>query len=222
MGYLARAVGAASLLALAACSNDPASESVSSSVTQTIAARLKGAEAPVDARKVLTPAQIASSPTSLLLVVLETKDISLTAYPIASSFGTVQWTDATGGGLLTRDGVLVGTRGLGFDLMQAETEPLRAALRAGGGRDVLRVEHRLNGASEQVRERFFCDVVPVGQETLDFFGTRHATRVFEERCRGDARAFVNRYWLDGGDTVRQSATDLGAPTGIITIGRLVD
>lgn len=209
-------------LTLAACGNDEAPGGLVGTVGRTLVERLRPADPPVDARQELTAAQLASSPTSVLLVVVEKTDTGYTALPVAANFGTVQWVDATGGGLLTRDGVLVGTRGFGFDLIQADVAPLRAALEAGGGRGLLRVEHRLNGASERVEERFSCDLVPVGAETLNFFGRGYATRVFEERCRGATRDLVNRYWLDGASGVRQSAVDLGARAGVVRLSRLVD
>lgn len=212
----------ATVLTLAACGNDAGSDGLLGTVGKALAARVTGGDTPIDARQDLTAAQLARSPTSVLLVVVEKSDSGFTALPVASGSGTVQWIDATGGGLLTRDGVLVGTRGFGFDLIQADVAPLRAALRAGGGSDLLRIEHRLNGASEPVRERFFCALVPIGTETLTFFGTAHSTRVFEERCVGETRSFVNRYWRDGGGTMRQSAVDIGPETGVLTLSRLVD
>lgn len=209
-------------LTLSACGNEEAPGGLVGTVGTTLVERLRGSEKPVDARRELTPERLASSPTSVLLIVVEKTDTGYTALPVAAGAGTVQWIDGTGGGLLTRDGVLVGTRGFGFDLMQAEVAPLRAALAAGGGRGLVRVEYRLNGAAERVRERFLCDLVATGGQTLAFFGKGYATRVFEERCAGATRSFVNRYWLDQGGGMRQSAVDLGPAAGVLRLSRIVD
>lgn len=216
----ALALAAAALLS--ACGNENAPGGLFSVIGDKVAAQVAGGAPPVDARVELTPARLAAQRNSILLVVVDRTDSGYTVLPIAANLGTIQWIDETGGGLLTRDGVLVGTRGFGFDLLQADVGPIRAALRAGGGTGLVRVEHRLNGAGEPVRERFVCTLSPQGAETLTFFGTAYPTRRYEERCAGDARAPVNRYWLDADGGVRKSVVDLGPVLGTLQLSRIVD
>ena len=78
-------------LTLAACGNDEAPGGIVATVGRTLAERVHGPEAPVDARQELTAARLASSPTSVLLVVVEQTDTGYTALPVSSGFGTVQW-----------------------------------------------------------------------------------------------------------------------------------
>ncbi|MEM7641513.1 MAG: YjbF family lipoprotein [Pseudomonadota bacterium] len=149
----------------------------------------------VDARDVLTPDLIAASPTSALLAVSQQLDVGYTLIPQAINGDTVQWIDASGGGLIRRDGLLVGTRGLGFDLLTADLADLSRALRTGGRQDVRRVE-RILGGDNQIRAfTYYCDVVPMGRELLNVYGRIDATTLFEERCSGDGPAFTNRFWL---------------------------
>ena len=154
-----------------------------------------GDDAAQDARAVLTPAMIANSPTSALLAVLVERDVGYTLVPNAVNGETVQWRDISGGGLMQRDGILVGTRGLGWDLFTADVSGLSAALRGGGGRDVLRVNRFIDGTNKVRARQYLCDVVAVGREAIDVYGRIDRTTLFEERCTGEADAFVNRYWL---------------------------
>ena len=170
----------------------------------------------VDARRVLSAAVLAQVDKPVLLAIVREADRGVAMAPVGvGADGTVQWRDGTGAGLLLRGGVLVGTRGLGFDLLTVDDAGLRAALGAGGGRDVPRVERRLRGDNVVVAERLFCDVVAVGRERLDYYGRSHATTRFEERCAGDESAFVNTYWLGTAGLIRRQAVRVGPRAGVL-------
>ncbi|CUH40725.1 hypothetical protein JSE7799_03460 [Jannaschia seosinensis] len=216
----------AAALALAGCSSEPdrGDDSALTVAFRTIAQRISGT-GPVDVRETLTAEQIAASRASLILVVVERTDRGLTLAPVAANRGTVQWTDAEGGGLLTRDGILVGTRGFGFDLLTVDAAPLRRALASGSGTDLLRIERVLGGEGVVLREDYLCDLTPVGSEVLDFYGTRYATRILEERCvpvEPGGAEFVNRYWLDQEGVVRRSKQRVTPEIGFLRIDRLAD
>ncbi len=179
---------------------------------------------PPDAREVLTPEAIARSPTSALLVVVEQSDRGLSVVPIAANRGTVQWLDGSGGGLFTRDGVLVGTRGLGFDLMTADVAALRAALPRGGGSDLLRVNRHLDGTNQMIAERYLCDLVSEGGETLSFYGRSFATTRLSERCMpvDGGPAFTNNFWVERDGTIRRSRVFVSPEIGSLRIDLIAD
>ncbi|PWJ16515.1 YjbF family lipoprotein [Jannaschia seohaensis] len=210
------------LAALAACSGGtenapPANDKLLFAALQSRFAGLAGEEPAADAREVLTPAMVAGSPTPLLLVVVQETDIGLTMVPRAVKLGTEQWRDISGGGLFRRNGILVGTRGFGFDLHTADVAPLAAALRAGGGEDVERVNRYIDGQNQIVAVQFLCSVRPVGQERLSYFGVNIDTTVYEEDCVSDGGGFVNRYWLDAGGTVRRSVELIAPESGSLDV-----
>ena len=177
---------------------------------------------PVDARDVIDAAFLDAAGGPVLLAVPRLTDTGNTLIPVARNRGTVQWTDIAGAGLLTRDGVLVGTRGLGHDMMGADASATRAALRMGGGARLPRVEHRLTPDNRSVRLHYLCDVVPVGREVLRFYGPIHATTIYEERCLGEGPPLRNRYWVDGGGVVRRQAVAVSPEVGILDIDLLRD
>jgi hypothetical protein len=215
-----RLAAAAVLAGLAACGGGSgADEDV---LLTALAGRLgavtgQGAEPVPDARAVLTPALVAGSPTPLILLVVEETDSGSTLVPLAANRGTVQWRDAAGGGLLRRDGILVGTRGFGFDLHTADVAPLAAALRAGGGEGVERVNRFIDGENQIVAMQYLCSVRPVRGEALNLYGRVVQTVVYEEACIDDGPAFVNQYWVDGSGTVLRSREFVHPVSGVVDI-----
>lgn len=175
--------------------------------------------APPDARAVLTADLIASAESSLLLVVNRNADAGFTMVPLSVNRGVEQWTDASGGGLLRRNGVLVGTRGLGFDLLTADVDPLLQALGRGGGQAV-RVNRYLDGQNQVVAVQFICDVRRAGGQTLEYYGRHYVTTVYEEDCRGDAESFTNRYWIDRAGGIRRSEETVSPEIGVLEINQL--
>jgi len=182
----------------------------------------RGAET-IDARDAITPAILAQVGTPVLLIVQRDVDQGVTLVPAGvGADGTVQWRDATGAGLLTRGGVLVGTRGIGFDLLTVDARGTRAALAAGGGRDVLRVERHLRSDDVIVTRDYLCDVVAVDRQVLAFYGRNYPTAIFEERCAGEGPSFVNRYWVGGDGAVRRSEVLVSPEAGVLELNLLRD
>ena len=209
----------AALLALAsACSSDtePAEYPIFQTGYDLIRPKTKGE----DARDVMTAERLDTAGSPVLLAVTRSVDQGNTLIPISANRGTVQWTDIAGGGLLTRGGVLVGTRGLGHDLLTADAAGLRAALAAGGGTRVNRIETHLRADNVQIRRQYLCDVMPVGRDTLSFYGSTFEAVVYEERCRGEGETRVNRYWLDGGGVVRRQEVVVSDEAGVLELSLL--
>ncbi|CTQ49421.1 YjbF family lipoprotein [Jannaschia donghaensis] len=187
-----------------------------------VAGVVGGAEPVADARSVLTSDLIAASPGSLLLVVQEDGDNGFVVAPVSSNRGTLQWQTLDGTALLQRNGVLVGTRGFGFDLMTADIEPLAAALVQGGGRDLRRV-NRVLVAGRMVALEYFCTVTPRGVETLASFGRTFRTTRYDESCAGaDGDSFTNSYWLSANGAVRRSRERVSPQIGMFDIFRLTE
>lgn len=216
---------AAAFALLAACSGGTnAEQQMSGGAAKVAATRILGslpglgAASPTpDARQVLTPALLNGSSTPVLLIVLMQVDTGLTMIPSAANLGAEQWRDRGSGAILRRDGILVGTRGLGHDLLSADVSALARALRNGGGEDVLRINRVLNGENQVVATQYLCRVAATGRETLEFYGVRHATTIYAEECTGDGPAFANRYWVDSSGIVRRSQERISEELGVLDI-----
>lgn len=179
------------------------------------------AKAP-DARDIITPQLIEDVGLSVLLVLQLDQDTAFTMLPQAANLGTVQWRTGSDLGLLRRDGIVVGTRGLGHDLYTADVEALDAAFDAGGAQDALRVNRYLTAEGVIEVEQLICAVRMVGRETLNIYGKIKQTRVFEEDCRAGGGDFVNRYWVESDGTVRKSRERISPELGVFEITRLTE
>lgn len=177
---------------------------------------------PVDARDFLTREVITAVGTSALLVVQLDADRGFTMIPEAANLGTVQWRTGDDRGLLRRDGIVVGTRGLGHDLYTADVAALDAAFDTNGAEDALRVNRFLTAEGVIEVRDMICAVRLVGRETLEIYGRVKQTRVFEEDCRQGGGDFVNRYWVEADGTVRKSRERISPEVGTLEITRLTE
>ncbi|MEO0859326.1 MAG: YjbF family lipoprotein [Pseudomonadota bacterium] len=217
--HLAWALG---LAVLAGCGNTDQQDAGLNLVTSRLAALISSEEEVPDAREVLTPELLASSDTPVLLAIFLKPDNGFTLIPLQVAGDVIQWRDAANAGMIRRDGILVGTRGYGFDLWSSEVEELRVALRTGGGPDVVRVNRYLNGENQIVRQQFICDVVPEGTQTLSIVGRDMATQLYREVCSGPGGRFENQYWVRGDGRIVRSIEHVSDEIGAVDLTLLVE
>lgn len=127
--------------------------------------------------------------------------------------GVTRWRTIDNAQIFLRDGVLIGTRGLSFDLMTADTPGLASAIHQMRPARITRIHTYLNG-QDQIRIRaFVCDVRPAGQETIQLLNdvTTRSQRI-EETCQGADDSFTNLYWLSG-DRILQSVQFISEGAG---------
>ena len=107
-------------------------------------------------------------------------------------------------------GVLVASRGLGFDLMGADADPTRAAL-AGQVSEIYRRKMRyLTGDNHSTWLTAGC--------SMRAAGTEEGLRRFEESCKARGNSYTNIYLLDGAGRVVTSRQWLSPELGYIEIG----
>jgi len=144
------------------------------------------------------PSMIAGVTVPVLLAHLEDRGTVATLGRVAVNDGVATWQGADPVTLSLRSGgLLVGTRGLGADLMIADVAAIDTALRQGGGQGLIRVHRFLDGNLQLQSVTYRCTVVATGREEITIAGRTHAALRFEERCaggEGGQEAFVNTYW----------------------------
>lgn len=113
----------------------------------------------------------------LLVVTLEEPNLSSFLYEAEANGDVTTFFTLDGVSLSLRDGVLVATRGLGFDLMIAEVSGLSPLLETGG--QYTRTHRYLDGEDRLASFDFHCEVTP-GPEV-------------RETCKGHGFSFENRY-----------------------------
>lgn len=122
--------------------------------------------------------------------------------------------------LTLRQGVMIGTRGVGGDLMTAEVTEVLAGIR-GDVSQALRVHRRLGGENQLIIESFVCNYSRGPGTTTDpLLGARPALVVVEDCIDSDGQQFENRYWIEAGGVIRQSYQWIGPQVGSVTLVRV--
>ena len=114
----------------------------------------------------------------------------------------ITWMSENSDSITLVDGIMVGTRGFGDDLMGMEG-PTRAVLTRDGAHH-RRLHEELDGLDQIIRREFACEIDVVELADLSAYEkTMSATRLDEE-CGNRSFVFVNRYWLSEDGALVQS------------------
>ena len=146
----------------------------------------------------------------LIIVQLPAHQANAVLRPVAQNGPVTTWQTVDGITLSFSDGVLVASRGLGFDLMGADAAPTRAGL-AGQAPEIYRRKLRyLTGDNHSTWLTAGCSMRSVGSES--------GLRRFEESCKARANVFTNVFLLDSGGRVVSSRQWLSPEIGYVEIG----
>ncbi len=194
-------------LVLAGCGSQRADEG---GLVRQIGGSLRGAAgvfgpraAVPDMPPALTPALLAGIGSPVMVVRIGPPDQVAGFLPVAANGEVLTWsTQDERITLAFTGGTLTATRGLGDDLLTADTGELRARLASGESGLAVRVHRYIGGENEVVSAAFRCRVIDAGPDPAQLpFETRPA-RLFIERCTGVEHSFENRYWRADGIVLR--------------------
>lgn len=166
----------------------------------------------------LTRAQIEAQPTDLLRVSLISRGTTALIFKGGENGTRITWLSADGLSLTFDRGVLVGTRGLGDDVMGSDISGVLASFR--GAANYQRTIDFLNGLEQIERVTFQCAMVRTGQETLTLFERNYATTIYQETCTGAGTSFKNTYWRDGNGVIWQARQWVSGGVGYLGYQRL--
>jgi hypothetical protein len=130
----------------------------------------------------------------------------------------VTWLSGVGSSFVFDGGLLVGTRGLGDDLMGSDVAAAKVSLNGGGNH--LRTLDFLNGLSQIERRTYQCVSVQTGREDITIVERTYATAVIEETCSGENNSFKNTYWRDRNGVIWQSRQWISGGVGYLGYQRL--
>ncbi len=226
-GLRSRTLGALAVaFFVAACGS--AGERPLSSVTRTLAGGISaaiqgddtgGGDAALEAQ--LTRAALDKATRPLLLAELPSRDARATFVIGGQNRAHVTWVGADGIGLILKNGILTGTRGLGADLMTADIATPEAAIRRGGG-TATRVHRYLDGENQIVALPVTCTYASAGATRLVIVERAFPTRQVVENCTSGSHNFENRYWIDTRDGwIWKSQQWIGPELETVTLTHLV-
>ncbi|WP_373634874.1 YjbF family lipoprotein [Yoonia sp. SS1-5] len=204
------AIMAALVLALAGCGNTENRDVLTKQLFELFTTAQGAGEPAPDAaalRASLTPQVLAPVDGPVLLVELPARDAAAVLTRIGTNRGVETFLTPDGISLSLANGLVVATRGLGFDLMSADVNDVARALR-GGGATGNRIHRHLDGENQLIATSFVCSYArrPDGQ--------------IAETCESPDRTFTNSYLTDSSGNIRTSRQWISAETGYIVIEKI--
>lgn len=119
--------------------------------------------------------------------------------------------------LILRDGVLVGTRGFGFDVMSADTDAVARLIRARQPGQAKKVVRYLDGLGLERPIPFDCTVSTGAQTHYTYAGQPWAGQQVVERCSGSGLVIANTYVVSAQGQVVASRQWVMPQIGYITV-----
>lgn len=167
----------------------------------------------------VTPQQLANTKVPALQVNPETRGgsdfLRLVSRRDDDDPGTVAvWRASDNAQVFLRNGVLIGTRGIGGDIISTEADATVAAVmgaRAGGG---ARRYFLSDGGYSDVELVLSCDIRNLGPETTQIVNLRYQTVHLRENCIGgvdDRVSIVNDYWVQADSGIVRRSRQWAGP-----------
>lgn len=162
------------------------------------------APAAADLRAALTPAVLRQIGAPVIVADVPTIGGAAVLVAVATQNGVTTYLSGDGSSVSMQGGLIVATRGLGFDLMVADVGAVATALDAPPQR-VTRTHHYLDGENHVVMRQFTCEVGASDRG------------VVVEHCTGPETTFENRYFLTDKGAMTQTRQWISPRIGWITI-----
>lgn len=167
---------------------------------------------------VITPELAAAGEGEILFVTLRQQGLVLPMTQIGQSGPVETWKSANGITLALENGLVVASRGLGYDLMGVDAIGTLEALETGSGHSAR--EHSFLNSLDQINSfEMSCEITKQNREDVELpRGVRQLTR-YEENCTGRRLVFKNEYWLDGAGNIVRSIQVLSPALGFVLLER---
>jgi len=127
------------------------------------------------------------------------------------------WKSSDNAQVFLRNGVLVGTRGIGRDIIAADASYAVNALQAGKSRSGQRAFIVSDGDATTTKITYLCEIKNLGQERIVVVNQSFAVTHFRETCAATtagSAGLSNDYWVEGSNgTVRKSNQWVGPTAG---------
>lgn len=210
-------------LGLSACGNDPDAGFGYKTLKTYLKGRLSGtARQSSPAPVTLTRAMLSDVTTPLLFARSEQTGAMATLVSVATNGDVVTWSTAEGITVSLRNGLLVATRGLGGDLLDADVSPLATALRKGGG-TYARTYRHLDGENQVIALKVECALTRESSQTIEVVEKRYATVFYTEVCESGGEQATNQYWVErGSGAIRQSRQWISPAVGMLFVQQVID
>ena len=159
-----------------------------------------------------------ATPAPAIVVSVEERDAATGFLRQALRDNVETWISPDNVALYLEQGFVVGTRGLGSDLMAADIRQPAALVLARRAGQVQRFMSFLDGNDQVTVRSYVCDIESRGARQIDLGAGMVPTELMQERCTNPDQDFQNLYWVEtrSGQIVqsRQWAGDFIGPLAI--------
>lgn len=192
------------VMAVSACSNaDEDRKSMGQLLLGSALSKLRPADPAAQAAPLaITRAQFADVPGSVVLVTLETSGDQGAVVQAAQNGDAITYHSADGIALSLRRGLLMGTRGFGFDLMEADLSGTLAAVLQNGPRRYGKRLSYLDGEDRLRPLDLTCTLIAKGPDSVAILGRSYSTQRYDEMCTGPNFETTNLYWVHQGRLIK--------------------
>ncbi len=134
-----------------------------------------------------------------LELVMVDRGTSALMIKVAERNGISTWRTIDNTQIHTRGGLVIGTRGMSFDMMSADTGGALAAILGGRTTQVQRFFSYLDGNDHIEIRAYVCDISPAGRETVEISGGPTVSgALVREVCYTPEGGFTNLYVVHDG------------------------
>lgn len=210
------------LAAVAACSNteNDGPVSIGRQAIGQVMGQIGGAKAPAPAPRdpaAIAADALAANPGPLILVEI---DGNMRSQPMAMTGqnGRMRtYMTPSEQAIILRDGMLVGTKGLGHDLSVAEADGSAALIRSGRSGTAQRVMRYISGDGVERPLPLNCDVQRGASQSLAVGGRNWNLQQMVESCEGQGLKVQNTYLVSSDGQIPVSRQWIGQALGYVTI-----
>lgn len=198
----------AGTLALSACGT--ASDNPLRSILSKNLKKLTGGNEPQQVltieilRARLTPELRAQIGVPILLIEFPKQKVAAAVLEVGRNGDVITWWAEDGVGLSTRNGLLISTRGLGFDLMSSDVSGPMALIKGRKNGTAIRDHRFLDGENQEVLLRFSCTYLSSKSHVV-------------ESCEAKDLKIENHYWFDRSGDIWRSQQWAGEKNGYMVI-----
>ncbi len=156
-------------------------------------------------RAAATPEAVAKLKNDLLLVEVFDRNAAVTMVPSYEYGPYVTWIGTDGISITTKHGVIIETRGLGFDLMSSDVEePIDRITNRNVSITATRVQSYLDGEDQEYSRSFKCEYESKDDSIL-------------ETCFSTNLQIENQYWVSNSGQVWRAKQWIGDENGTIQV-----
>ena len=142
-----------------------------------------------------------------LIVRIPKAELAALLHDAGTRDGVRRWQASDNVQIYTQDGMIIGTRGLGHDLMSADTGTAAALISQGRGGQSPRIYRLLDGEDRLEIRSYICDIIPARAEQVRIGEDEWTTALrVNETCHSPRGALSGTHWVKDGRILQSIQT----------------